>query len=169
MAEPLAALAEQPEPIVIDLDAITCGGDDLLAIERRSAPSVGVARSRCTGAALAVAMSVDLLVCAPHTTFGLPGEWSPWVLRRGEGIMGRRAVGYLVMTGRVVSAEVAQEWGLVSYISSEPSSFAYELAENLRSRSSVAIRTIMAQAHRGAAEDFTEVRATTGLPLPGFD
>ncbi|MFV0315889.1 MAG: enoyl-CoA hydratase/isomerase family protein [Microthrixaceae bacterium] len=164
MTEHLSRVIDAPDPLLLTLEGVSCTGEDLVALEGRTAPSIAVVRGACSGAALAAAVSVDLLVCAPGATFGSPGAWSPWVMRRGEGIMGRRAVGYLVMTGRRISADTAHEWGLVSYISPEPEAFASVLVERLASQSKVAVKTIMAQAHRGAVLHYMEVLATNGFP-----
>jgi len=152
------------EPLVLALDGLEGTMADLAAIEHRTTPTIGVVRDRCEGFGLAAATAVDLLVAAPTATFGRAGEWSPVVLRRGAGVMGRRAVGYLVMTGRRIDAATAHRWGLVSHLADDPDGVAGELQALVASRSPVAVRTILRQAHRGATADYAEVRAISDLP-----
>ncbi|MGE0796334.1 MAG: enoyl-CoA hydratase/isomerase family protein [Acidimicrobiia bacterium] len=167
MADAVTLVTELPAPVgpvLVDLDAVAEAGlAELYDLERRGELTVGVARSRCEGFGLAVATAVDLLVAAPSATFGRPGRWSPVVLRRGEGIVGRRAAGYLVMTGRSIGAATALDWGLVSHVADDPVAAATELVASIAARSPVAVRTILAQAHRGAAADYTALRATSRL------
>lgn len=144
-----------PTCFAVDLDAlgpVTLG--DVMALEQRSVPSIGVVRGRCEGAALAMAVAVDLLVAGPDASFGNPGAWSDIVIRRGGAIMGRKAVGYLAMTGRSISADVARRWGLVTNIDNEPLTLARTLVDLVGMRSDVAVATVLKQAHRGTGADY---------------
>lgn len=147
-----------------DLGTLTLG--DLAALERRSIPSIGVVQGRCEGAALAAAFAVDLLVAGPDASFGNSGAWSDIVIRRGRGIIGRKAVGYLTMTSRSISAEVARRWGLVTYIDHQPAEAAQRLVDLICARSDIAVATVLKQAHRGSGSDYT-LSALAGRPLPG--
>ncbi|MCZ7526656.1 MAG: enoyl-CoA hydratase-related protein [Acidimicrobiia bacterium] len=153
--------------LVVDLDRLgPVTLEDLAGLERRDEASVGVVRGRCEGAALAVAVAVDLLVATPGATFGRAGDWVDVVVRRGTGIVGRKAAAYLTMTGRAVDADLARRWGLVSLVADDPGAAATGLAEEVAARSPVAVATILRQAHRGAAREYTDARLT-GPPSPG--
>lgn len=155
------------ECFVVPLDAlgpVTLG--DLAALERRSTPSIGVVQGRCEGAALAAAFAVDLLVAGPDASFGNSGSWSDIVIRRGSGIIGRKAVGYLTMTGRSISAEVARCWGLVTHIDDQPAEAAQRLVDLIRARSDIAVATVLKQAHRGSGSDYT-LSSLAGRPPSG--
>lgn len=167
MAE-LAARPPWPEgPLVVDLDRLAdVSLDDLEALERRGAVSVGAVSGRCEGPALAAALAVDLLVAAPGAALGRPGEWANVVVRRGAGIAGRKVAAYLALTERLVAAEQARTWGIVSRVADDPLAAAAALADEIGSRSPRAVRTILRQAHRGAAADYAQARLT-GARLPG--
>lgn len=146
-------------PSIIDLDALVRHGvvtlADLARLEMHTAPSIGIARGACTGAALATAMAVDFLVAGPQATFGDPGSWVDIVVRRGVGIIGRKAVAYLAMSGRSIDADLAHLWGLVTNVSPEPTEEAASLLGRLSERSGLAVATILTQAHRGSRADYT--------------
>lgn len=161
MAEIRHAPPWQDGALVLDLDRV--GGlalDDLEALERRREVSIGAVSGACTGVRLAAALAVDLLVAAPGATFGRPGDWSDVVVRRGAGIAGRKAIGYLAMTERTIGAELARTWGIVSRVEDDPLAAAAALADAIAARSPRAVATIRAQAHAGAAADYLETRCT---------
>lgn len=161
MAEVRTAAPWPRGPLVVDLDGLVgLSLDDLEALERRPEASIGAVSGACEGPALAAAMAVDLVVAAPGATFGRPGDWSDVVIRRGTGISGRKVTAYLAMTGRTIDAELALTWGLVSRVADEPLAAAATLAEEIGARSPRAVATILRQAHRGAAADYTETRLT---------
>lgn len=148
-------------PLVVDLDQL--GGvslDDLESLERRTEVSIGAVSGACEGQALAAALAVDLVVAAPGATFGRAGDWSDIVVRRGTGVAGRKVMAYLALSGRTIDAGLARTWGIVSSLSDEPLAAAAALADEIAARSPRAVATILRQAHRGAAADYTETRLT---------
>lgn len=150
--------------VVVDLDGVTrLDITDLLAVVTRATATVGVTARTCHRHRLALAMCVDLLVAAPAATFGQPGPWTDLVVRLGVPICGRPAVKYLAMTDRTINAVRAQTWGLVNLVDHDPSSVAVELAERVAARSSIAVSTILALAHRGAATDIVQSLTTAGV------
>ncbi len=143
------------DPFLVDLDrlgALTLV--DLASLERGQAPCVGVIRGPCEGSALAAALAVDLLVAGPLSSFGKPGRWADVVVRRGSGVIGRKAAAYLTMTQRSIDAWLGARWGLVSQVADDPERSAREILERIAARSAVAVATIRAQAHRGAVADY---------------
>jgi enoyl-CoA hydratase/carnithine racemase len=149
-------------PFLVDLDAVKgspTDGIDLAGIEGAAGLSIGFARGACAGAALAAAVVVDLVVAGPAATFGRPGEWTEIVVRRGLGIVGAKAIGYLAMTGRSIDGTTAQAWGLVNAVDSDPEATARRLADVVARRSPVAVAAIRRQAHAGASADHLIERA----------
>jgi enoyl-CoA hydratase/carnithine racemase len=133
---------------------------DLDELEARTSICVAVVSGACTGPALAAACAAHLLVAGPDATFGRPGSWADAVLRRGTGIMGRRAAGYLALSGRSVAAMTARSWGLVNTVAEDPLSEAQLLARGVASRSETAVRTILRQCTRGSHHDYAYARLT---------
>lgn len=166
MAEVCSAAPWPDGPLVVDLDRLgTISLADLEALERRSTVVVGSVAGACEGPALAAALAVDLLVAGPGATFGCAGDWSDIVIRRGTGIAGRKVTAYLTMTGRTIDAELARTWGIVSRIAGDPLASAAALAGEIAAKSPRAVSTILRQAHRGAALDYTETRFTGRITL----
>lgn len=114
---------------------------------------IGWIEGDCESDALALASVVDLLVAAPGARLGRPGLWTDLVLRRLSGIAGRKVAAYMALSGRLVDAVRAEQWGIVSRLSDDPAREADELAGLLDGRSPVAVEVILGQAHRGAATD----------------
>lgn len=167
----IGLVTAQPWPehcFAIELDALgEVSLADMAALERRSVPSIGVVQGRCEGAALAVAIAVDFVVAGPDASFGNAGEWTDVVIRRGSGIVGRKAVGFLTMTGRSIGATLALQWGLVSAVDPQPVRAATDLVGLITSRSEVAVATVLKQAHRGASSDYAMSGVAGGPPRAG--
>jgi enoyl-CoA hydratase/carnithine racemase len=150
------------EPFLVDLDAVAdspLDALDLVGIEGSAGVSIGFVRGACTGAALAAAVVVDLVVAGPAARFGRPGEATEIVVRRGVGIVGAKAIGYLAMTARLIDAPTALAWGLVNAVDGDPEAAARRLAEQIARRSPVAVAAIRRQAHAGASADHLVNRA----------
>lgn len=150
-------------PLIVDLDGFTGSElDDLLALERRRWPSVGVVTQRCTGASLAAAMAVDLLVSTSSAVFGQPGAWADVAWRRARGLVGRRRATYFLTASRLVDANQALRWGLASHVTDDdPTALAHSILETMMKRSPTAVATILAQCHRGATGDYATARLST--------
>ena len=146
---------------VLDLDELPgdVTADQLLALERREQPVVGVVRGSCEGPALAAACAVQLLVAGPGASFRACGPSADLAVRRAHDLVGRRVASYL--TVRPVSADDAHAWGLVSRLSEEPEQLAEQLCALLATRSPTAVGTILAQLGRHAAADHLRSRVTS--------
>jgi enoyl-CoA hydratase/carnithine racemase len=164
MSEMIECISNPPwpdAPMVLLLDDLQdISLEKLSAIEQRNFVTVAAVHSRCTGVRLAAALAVDLLVASPKATFGLPGNWSDIVIRRGKGIAGRRIIAYLTMTRRLIDVERARQLGIVTTIHENPVEGAMLLAEQISARSPIAVETILKQCHRGAARDYMDTRFT---------
>ncbi|MFQ5516890.1 MAG: hypothetical protein ACE5E8_04885 [Acidimicrobiia bacterium] len=161
MAERMTGPPWPQGPFVLDLDHLDrMSMASLASLESRSSVSIGATAGRCEGQALAAAMAVDLLVAGPHATFGHPGTWANAVIRRGTWIGGRKVMAYLSMTDRVIDAALAVRWGLVTAMADDPTAEASALAGEIARRSTVAVATIVGQAHRGASADYARAGVT---------
>ena len=127
--------------VVVEIDDVA----DIADLERADVVTVGVVTGECTGLALAAACTVDLLYCAPAACFGQPAAWTDYVVRRATVLIGRRAAGYLALSGRMLSAERLARLGFVNAVPADPHERADAVAELIGRRSAAAIRTVLAQ------------------------
>lgn len=149
------------DAFVLDLDQLdpAVRPTDLLGLEHRTTPVVGVVRGRCDGVAMAAATCVQLLVAGRGATFRVDGPGSDLAIRRLVGLGGRRVAAYLAVAP--VRADAALAWGLASRVAEDPAAVAGELADALTSRSRVAVEVIMGELGREAARDHTLSRVTS--------
>jgi enoyl-CoA hydratase/carnithine racemase len=129
---------------VVDLGSI----GDLADLEQTDAVTVGVVTGDCTGIALAAACAVDLLYCAPDSSFGRAESWTEYVLDRATVLVGRRMAGYLAMSGRLLTAQRMARLGFVNTMVADPHAKAEAVAELIRQRPATAIRTVLTQTRR---------------------
>jgi enoyl-CoA hydratase/carnithine racemase len=148
-------------PMVLLLDELgDVSLEDLCALEQRKFVTIAVVCGKCTGVRLAAALAADLLAASPSSVFGLPGDWTDIIIRRGKGIAGRKMIAYLAMTRRFIDAQRARQLGIVTIIQENPVKGARKLSEQISVRSPVAVETILKQCHRGAARDYIDTRFT---------
>jgi enoyl-CoA hydratase/carnithine racemase len=148
-------------PMVLLLDDLgDINLEDLSALEQRKFATVAAVHGRCTGVRLATALAVDLLAASPKADFGHPGYWTDIIIRRGKGIAGRKIIAYLSMTRRLIDAQRARQLGIVTAIHDNPVEGAMLLAEQISTRSPIAVETILKQCHREAAKDYIDTRFT---------
>ncbi|HEX9336052.1 MAG TPA: hypothetical protein VF892_09200 [Pseudonocardiaceae bacterium] len=136
--------------IVVDLGLV----DDLTDLELTDVVTVGVVTGDCTGLALAAACTADLLYCAPDVCFGRAESWTEYVIRRATVLIGRRAAGYLAMSGRMMPAARLARLDFVNAVAADPHERAKAVAELIGQRPAAAIRTVLAQTRNyGSWED----------------
>jgi enoyl-CoA hydratase/carnithine racemase len=136
--------------IVVDLGQV----GDLTDLEQADVVTVGVVTGDCTGLALAAACTADLLYCAPDACFGRAESWTEYVVRRATVLIGRRAAGYLALSGRMMPAERMACLGFVNAVAADPHEQAKVVAELIGRRPAAAIRTVLAQTRNyGCRED----------------
>ncbi|HEY0803970.1 MAG TPA: enoyl-CoA hydratase-related protein [Pseudonocardiaceae bacterium] len=127
--------------IVVDLGQV----GELTDLEQADVVTVGVVTGDCTGLALAAACTADLLYCAPDACFGRAGSWTEYVVRRATVLIGRRAAGYVAMSGRMMPAQRMARLGFVNAVAADPHERARAVAELIGQRQAAAIRTVLAQ------------------------
>lgn len=162
-----AALSALADPVVVITSAgpAFCGGADLeemaqadpldaldmrsQAVFERLARAGAVSIAAVGGAAVAggfeLALACDLRVGGPEARFWLPETGLGLIPSAGGCTRLPRLVGgararELVLTGRVLEAEEALAWGLLSRLHADPRGEALRWAQQLRRRDPVALR-----------------------------
>jgi enoyl-CoA hydratase/carnithine racemase len=136
--------------IVVDLGLV----GDVAELAPADVVTVGVVTGDCSGLALAAACTADLLYCAPDACFGRAESWTEYVIRHATVLIGRRAAGYLAMSGRMMPAERMARLGFVNVVAADPHERAKAVAELIGTRPAAAIRTVLAQTRNyGSRED----------------
>lgn len=131
-----------------------------LAPHELSIPVVAAVNGPAVGAGLCLALSCDLRYASPAAAFSAPfiqlgthaGMAAGWLLPEAVGMTRAREMLY---TGRVVHAEEALRWGLVSEIADDVVERAIEVATSVASAAPIATRLTkagLAQAARGGFE-----------------
>lgn len=157
------AAAEDPAAYLHELaDTLDRALQRLDALEK---PVVAAVQGAAAGAGLAVVLSADVVVSARGTKYltayagvGLtPDCGLSWLLPRA---VGQQRALELALTGRVLSAEEAREWGMVTSVveDEELGSQAQALAERLAAAPPFAL----GQARRLIRSSWAATRAETG-------
>ena len=131
-----------------------------LAPQNISVPVVAAVNGPAVGAGLCLALACDLRYANPSAMFSAPftqlgthgGMAVSWLLPEAVGMPRAREMLY---TGRVVSAEEALAWGLVSEISDDVVTRALEVAAGVAGAAPIATRLTkagLAQGSRGGFE-----------------
>jgi enoyl-CoA hydratase/carnithine racemase len=108
---------------VSDLIKLAHTGEELYAaVEGLNAPTVAVIEGGAFGSGLVIALSCDLRICTTDATFGVPSAraigncLSPDEYRRLVSVLGIARAKEMLLAARILSAEVAAEWGLVTAV-----------------------------------------------------
>lgn len=157
------AMATSPDPAAYvgtlagELDAV------LQRLARLPKPVVCAVHGAVAGAGIALMLSCDVIVAAPGTKFvmaysgiGLtPDCGVSWLLPRAVGQ--QRALEF-ALTGRVLTADEARDWGLIGDIADEPRRRARELAEAMAAGPA----TALGQTRRLLRGAWSATRASSG-------
>jgi enoyl-CoA hydratase/carnithine racemase len=131
-----------------------------LAPQQIAVPVIAAVNGPAVGAGLCLALACDLRYAAPSAAFSAPftqlgthgGMAVSWLLPEAVGMPRAREMLY---TGRVVAAEEALAWGLVSEISEDVVERAVEVAAGVARAAPIATRLTkagLAQGSRGGFE-----------------
>ena len=131
-----------------------------LAPQQIAVPVVAAVNGLAVGAGLCLALACDLRYASPSATFSAPfmqlgthgGMGVSWLLPEAVGMPRARE---LLYTGRVVTAEEALTWGLISDIAEDVVGRALEVAEGVARAAPIATRLTkagLAQGSRGRFE-----------------
>ncbi len=134
--------------------------DDVEALPQ---PTVAVVGGFAFGGGTELLLACDLRVAAPHAQFGLtettlaiiPGAGGTQRLPR---LVGRSRAKDLILTGRRVSAEEAEQMGLVNRLAPEGQleACALELAQSIANNGPVAVRAAKAAIDKGCEGPISE-------------
>lgn len=90
-------------------------------IEMLEKPVIAIIHSYCYGGALELALACDLRICTPDATFNIP-EVNMGMIPDGGGnqrlprVVGVGRAKELILTGKTITAQKAELWGLVNEI-----------------------------------------------------
>ena len=131
-----------------------------LAPQQIAVPVVAAVNGPAVGAGLCLALACDLRYASPSATFSTPftqvgthgGMGVSWLLPEAVGMPRAREMLY---TGRVVTAEEALTWGLISDVAEDVVGRALEVADGVARAAPIATRLTkagLAQGSRGRFE-----------------
>lgn len=151
--------------------------DTIRRLTESGLPIVTVVRGVAAGAGLALAMLGDVVIAGPGARFTMaytaagvsPDCGASWLLPRRIGIARTME---LALTNRVLTAQEALDWGLVSSVANDPSAFAYEAADQISrtSRDAVlATRELMLATVTNSLSEQLDHELTAVTALAGGD
>jgi enoyl-CoA hydratase len=122
-------------------------GRGLLLTSQCSKPIISVVNGQCMGGGCEMLQSTDIRIAEAHATFGVPEVKRGLIAGAGSTMRLKRQIPYAVamdmlLTGRVLDAEEALRWGLVSHIvpSGEGMAKAREIAAVICANGPLAVR-----------------------------
>ena len=122
-------------------------GRGLLLTSQCSKPIISVVNGQCMGGGCEMLQSTDIRIAEAHATFGVPEVKRGLIAGDGSTMRLKRQIPYAVamdmlLTGRVLDAEEALRWGLVSHIvpSGEGMAKAREIAAVICANGPLAVR-----------------------------
>lgn len=145
---------EDPPAYILQLAGVL--GDQMRRLDELAKPIVAGVHGAVAGAGLSFVLTADLVVADPATRFtaafsgiGLtPDSGVSWLLPR---VVGLRRATQLVLESRVLSADEALEWGLVTDIDPQPWVKAAETAARIAAGPAIALgqsRRLLRGAHK---------------------
>lgn len=114
-------------------------------LERLPIPVIAAVNGFALGGGLELAMAADLRVAGPGSALGQPeitlGNLPGWGgTQRLPRLVGVARATEMILTGELLSAAKALEWGLVNTVAEDPLTAATQLAERIAERNPVAVR-----------------------------
>jgi enoyl-CoA hydratase/carnithine racemase len=138
----------------MDLEEVLGADQDVLVdlherlfttIQRARKPIVAAVPGIALAAGMGLAANAHIVIAAPEARFGLTeirvGIWPVVVFRAVVRAIGERRATELSLTGRIITADEALKFGLVTEIASDPKIKALEVAQKLSQFSPTAIAT----------------------------
>lgn len=126
-------------------------GRGLLLTAQCTKPIISVVNGQCMGGGCEMLQSTDLRIAEEHATFGVPEVKRGLIAGAGSTMRLKRQIPYAVamdmlLTGRVLDAEEALRWGLVSHLApkGEGMAKAREIAEVICGNGPLAVRNTKA-------------------------
>jgi methylglutaconyl-CoA hydratase len=114
-------------------------------IQRARKPIVAAVHGVALAAGMGLAANSHIVVAGPEARFGLTeirvGLWPVVVFRAVSRAIGERRATELSLTGRIIGADEALQFGLVTELADDPKMKAFELAQKLSRYSPIAMAT----------------------------
>ena len=130
-------------------------GDPFAPLAALPQPSIAAIAGDCLDGGLELALCADLRVAAPGAKFGLPGaivDSFPIAggLQRLARAIGRSRAGQLALAGKLLNADQAFAWGLITAVADDPGAEARRLAGAIAQRGPIALRYAKDALQRGS-------------------
>lgn len=141
-------------------------------LARISKPTIAAIHAHAFGGGLEFAATTDLRIMSPNATLALPeagvGVVPGWSgTQRLIRLLGEPLVKEMALFGRRISAERALAAGFVAEISEDPRTAAFEIAEQLVSKSGCAIEVAKYMIHAAVGEDRDAMIEALGAGMIG--
>jgi enoyl-CoA hydratase len=146
-------LKESTDYIAIDAKAFR-------HLENIPQPVIAAVNGAAIGYGCKVAMVSDITIASEKARFSLPGVTFGAVhmimLGRARGIMGRKRLSQMLLTGEMIDAKQAERYGIVNTIvpPDQVLAEAEKVANKIASFPVLSVRTIRRMLHRGMDDDY---------------
>lgn len=142
-------------------------------IETMDIPVIAAVNGYCLGGGLEIAMSCDIRICSANARFGqpeiniamIPGWGATLRLPR---MIGESRAKYLLLTGKMIKSDVAEQWGLVSEVCEDVAALrkrAEELAAELAEKAPVTMKMTKQMIYDSANRQPTDIAQRDALAL----
>jgi enoyl-CoA hydratase/carnithine racemase len=125
---------------------------------RLGKPLVAAVEGAALGGGTGLVANAHIVIASPEATFGLTeirlGLWPFLVFRAVSMALGERRTVELALSGRIIDARAAREYGLVHEISTTPLQAAKDLAVSLAASSPTSIRQGLLFVHETRSKDW---------------
>ncbi|MBI2922823.1 MAG: enoyl-CoA hydratase/isomerase family protein [Planctomycetes bacterium] len=142
-------------------DMLKRGHEFMAFVENSPLPVIAAVNGACIGGGLELILSCHLRLASDKARFGLPEIGLGIIPGLGGTQRLARLVGFtraaeLILTGDLISAPVAAQWGLVNAVVPEAMLLkqAKGLAKKIAARSKVAVQAALRAIYQGAREEF---------------
>lgn len=148
-----ANLRESSDYIKIDATAFR-------AMENVRQPVIAAVNGAAIGYGCKVAIISDITIASETARFSLPGATFGAVhmimLGRAREVMGRKRLAEMLMTGKMINAETAAEYGIVNHIVPQENVLdeALKIAYQIAACPPITIEVIRRMMHRGNDDDY---------------
>jgi len=139
----------------IKIDATT-----FRAMENVRQPVIAAVNGAAIGYGCKIAIISDITIASEKARFSLPGATFGAVhmimLGRAREVMGRKRLAEMLMTGKMMDAETAQEYGIVNHVlpHEEVLDAALKIANQIAACPPITIEVIRRMMHRGNDDDY---------------
>ena len=146
-------LRESSDYIKIDATAFR-------AMENVRQPVIAAVNGAAIGYGCKVAIISDITVASEKARFSLPGATFGAVhmimLGRAREVMGRKRLAEMLMTGKMIDAATAEEYGIVNHVVPQDDVLgeALKIADQIAACPAITIEVIRRMMHRGNDDDY---------------